>query len=96
MPGKSTTDWNLKLRVLVERRREFRQGMFVAYSDLKKVFGSVHRVALWVLLFLCGILARIIGWVLWSVEGRVKLLSCEYGSEAGMCAYSITFQYLHG
>ncbi|KAG0725162.1 DNA replication licensing factor MCM4 [Chionoecetes opilio] len=43
-PGKSTTDRILALRVLVERRREFRQGMLAAYVDLKKAFDSVHRV----------------------------------------------------
>ena len=42
-PGKSTTDRLLALRVLVERRREFRQGMLAAYVDLKKAFDSVHR-----------------------------------------------------
>ncbi|KAG0728220.1 Prefoldin subunit 5 [Chionoecetes opilio] len=43
-PGKSTTDRILALRVLVERRREFQQGMLAAYVDLKKVFHSVHLV----------------------------------------------------
>ena len=60
-PGKSTTDRILALRVLVERRREFRQGMLAAYVDLKKAFDSVHREALWELLRLRGIPARIIG-----------------------------------
>ncbi|KAG0724748.1 LINE-1 retrotransposable element ORF2 protein [Chionoecetes opilio] len=44
-PGKSTTDRILALRVLVEHRREFRQGMLAAYVDLKKAFDSVHRVS---------------------------------------------------
>ena len=39
--GKSTTDRNLALRVLVEHRREFRQGMLAPYVDLKKTFDSV-------------------------------------------------------
>ncbi|KAG0721870.1 Ankyrin repeat and SOCS box protein 3 [Chionoecetes opilio] len=43
-PGKSTTDRILALRVLVERRREFRQGMLTAYVDLKKAFDSVHLI----------------------------------------------------
>ena len=59
--GKSTTDRILALRVLMERRREFQQGMLAAYIDLKKVFDSVHRKILWDLLRLCGILAGIIG-----------------------------------
>ena len=56
MHGKSTTDFILALRVLVERRREFRQGMLAAYVDLKKAFDSVHRETLWDLLRLRGIL----------------------------------------
>ncbi|KAG0720560.1 Nucleotide exchange factor SIL1 [Chionoecetes opilio] len=43
-PGKSTMDRILALRVLVERRREFRQGMLAAYVDLKKAFDSVHLI----------------------------------------------------
>ncbi|KAG0716086.1 hypothetical protein GWK47_010475 [Chionoecetes opilio] len=43
-PGKSTTDRFLVLRVLVERRREFRQGMLAAYVHLKKAFDSVHLI----------------------------------------------------
>ncbi|KAG0693436.1 Transposon TX1 uncharacterized protein [Chionoecetes opilio] len=43
-PGRSTTDRILALRVLVERRREFRQGMLAAYVDLKKAFDSVHLI----------------------------------------------------
>ena len=45
-PGKSTTDRILALYVLVERRRELRQGMLAAYVDLKKAFDSVHRETL--------------------------------------------------
>ena len=62
MPGKSTTDHILALSVLVERRREFQQGMLAVYVDLKKAFDSVHRETLWDLLCLRGIpAARIIG-----------------------------------
>ena len=61
MPGKSTTDRILMLRVLVRRRREFREGILAAYVDRKKVFDSVHRETLWDLLRLRGIPARIIG-----------------------------------
>ena len=40
--GMSTTDRILALRVVVERRRVFRQGMVAVYVDLKKAFDSVH------------------------------------------------------
>lgn len=49
-PDKSTSDRILALRVLVERRHEFRQGMLAAYVDLKKAFDLVHREAPWDLL----------------------------------------------
>merc|ERR1712035_27581 len=42
-PGKSTTDRILALRVLVERRLEFRQGLLAAYVGLKKAFDLVHH-----------------------------------------------------
>ena len=77
----------------MERRREFRHGMLALYVDLKKVFDSVHREALWDLLRLSRISTGIIGLLsglysgtecceVW--RGRVQLLSCTYRNEAGM------------
>ena len=54
-PGKSTTEQILALSELVERRREFQQGMLAAYVDLNKAFDSVHRGTPWHLLCLDGI-----------------------------------------
>ena len=45
-PKRSTIDRILVLRVLTERRREFRQGLLAAYVDLCKAFDSVNRDAL--------------------------------------------------
>merc|ERR1712035_150031 len=59
-PGKSTIDRILALRVLMERRLEFRQGLLAVYVDLKKAFDSVHRETLWDILHVRGIPARII------------------------------------
>merc|ERR1712035_186968 len=59
-PGKSTIDRILALRVLMERRLEFQQGLLAAYVDLKKAFDSVHRGTLWDILHIRGIPARII------------------------------------
>ncbi len=94
------------LRVLVERRREFRQGMLAAYVDLKKAFDSVHRESLWSFQQLRGISAGILGLLtgLYSgtesavkcVGGGAQLLSRECGSEAGLRPCPIAFQYLHG
>ena len=75
-PGKSTTDRILALRVLVERRREFRQGMLAAYVDLKKAFDSVHREALWDLLRLRGIPARIIDLLTGLYSGTESAVKC--------------------
>ncbi|XP_069981039.1 uncharacterized protein [Penaeus vannamei] len=56
-----TIDHILALRVTVERRREFRCGLLIAYIDLKKAFDTVHRESLWEILRLRGIPIRIIG-----------------------------------
>ena len=78
-PGKSTTDRILALCVLVERRREFRQGMLAAYVDLKKAFDSVHRETLCDLLRLRGIPARIIGLLTGLYSGTVRAVKCGGG-----------------
>ena len=76
IPGNSTTDRILALRVLVERRCEFRQGMLTAYVNLKKAFDSVHREALWDLLRLRGIPARIIGFLSGLYSGTESAVKC--------------------
>ena len=78
-PGKSKTDRILALRVLVERRREFRQGLLAAYVDLKKAFDSVYREALWDLLRLRGIPARIIGLLTGLYSGTESAVKCGGG-----------------
>ncbi|KAG0714105.1 LINE-1 retrotransposable element ORF2 protein [Chionoecetes opilio] len=78
-PGKSTTDRILALHVLMERRREFRQGMLAAYVDLKKAFDSVHRESLWDLLRLRGILARTIGLITGLYSGTESAVKCRAG-----------------
>ncbi|XP_047492008.1 uncharacterized protein LOC125041210 [Penaeus chinensis] len=60
-PGKFTINCILTLRVIVERRREFGRGLFLAYIDLKKAFDLVHRELLWEILRLGGIPTQIIG-----------------------------------
>ena len=45
----------LALRVVTERRREFRQGLLAAYVDLCKAFDSMNRDALWRILGLRGV-----------------------------------------
>ena len=59
-PGKSTSD-RVELRLLMKRQHDFRQGLLATEVDLKNVFDSVHREALWDFLRLCVIPARIIG-----------------------------------
>ena len=62
-PKKSTVDRILALRVLIERRREFRQPFFGAYVDFRKAFDSIHRGTLWELLRLRGIPEKILALV---------------------------------
>ncbi|CAH1239246.1 OIT3 [Branchiostoma lanceolatum] len=59
-PGRSTVDRILALRLLAEKRREYRKALFVAYVDLKAAFDSVHRPSLWKLLRARGIPVKII------------------------------------
>ena len=59
-PKRSTNDRILALRVLTERRREFRQGLLAAYVDLCKAFESVNRDALWRIRGLCGVPPKLI------------------------------------
>ena len=59
-PKRSTTDRILALRVLIERKREFRQGLLAAYVDLRKAFDSVNRDVLWRILELRGVPTHLI------------------------------------
>ena len=79
MPGKSTADLILEHRVLLERRREFPQGMLAAYIDLKKEFDSVHQKTLWDLLRLRGIPARIIDLLTGLYSGTVSAVKHGVG-----------------
>ena len=78
-PGKSTIDRILALRVLVERRLEFRQDLLAVYVDLKKAFDSVHRETLWDLLRLRGIPPRIIGLLTGLYSETVSAVKCGKG-----------------
>ena len=53
--------------------------MLAAYVDLKKVFDSVHREALWDLLCLHGIPAGIIGLLSGLYSGTEIALKCGVG-----------------
>ena len=59
-PKRSTIDRILALRVLIERRREFWQGLLAAYVDLCKAFNSVNRDAIWRILGLRGVPPKLI------------------------------------
>ena len=77
MASKLTSDCILALRVLVERRGEFRQGMLAAYVNFKKAFGSVLRETLWNLLCVRGIPAGIIGLLTGLYSRNVSAVKCE-------------------
>ena len=52
---KPKIDRILGLRVLIERRLEYRRGFIAAYVDFKKALALVDRRTLWDLLRRCGI-----------------------------------------
>ena len=59
-PKRSTIDRVLDVRVLTERRREFRQGLLAASVYLCKAFNSLNWDALWRILGLRGVLIKLI------------------------------------
>ncbi|CAH1270907.1 Hypp4507 [Branchiostoma lanceolatum] len=59
-PGRSTVDRILTLRLLAEKRREFRKPLYAAYVDLKQAFDSVDRPALWMILKILGVPAKLL------------------------------------
>lgn len=81
-PGRSTIDRILALRVLIERRLEFRQGLLAAYVDFKKAFDSVHRETLWDVLRFRGIPAKIIGLMTGLYSGTESAVKCGGGISA--------------
>ena len=91
-PKKSTADRILALRVLVERRREFRQKMLAAYVDLKKAFDSVHRDALWDLLRLRGIPTGILDLVVSLYSGTESAVKCGGDISSFFPVYSLVRQ----
>ena len=78
-PKKSTVDRILALRILVERRLEFRQRVFAAYVDLKKAFDSVHREALWRIMEHRGIPAGIVALLASLYSGTVSAVRVAGG-----------------
>ena len=56
----STIDCILALRVLIEHRREFQQGLLAAYVDLCKAFDSVNGDDLWSILCLLVVPPKLI------------------------------------
>ncbi len=98
-PKRSTIDRILALRVLTERRREFRQGLLAAYVGLCKAFDSVNRDALWKILGLCGVPPKLIDLMSELYSGTESAVRCGgisscYWSSSGVCAGSHTFQHL--
>ena len=66
----------LALRVLTERRREFRQGLLADDVDLCKVFDSVNRDALWRILGLRGVPPKLIELMSELYSGTESAVKC--------------------
>jgi len=49
-PHRSTVDRIATLKLILQRRHEFREPCLVAYVDFRSAFDSVDRPALWLLL----------------------------------------------
>ena len=59
-PGRSTADRVLTLNLISQTRREYRQPLYAAYSDLKAAFDSVDRRALSKLFQVIGIPTKLV------------------------------------
>ena len=68
----------LALRVLTERRREFRQGLLAAYIDLCKVLDSVNRDGLWRIRGLSGVPPKLIDLMSELYSGTESAVRCGY------------------
>jgi hypothetical protein len=75
-PKKSTTDRILALRVLIERKSEFQQGLLAAYVDLRKAFDSVNREALWRILGLRGVPPKLVRLISELYSGTTSAVRC--------------------
>ena len=75
-PKRSTIDRILALRVLTERKQEFRQGLLAANVDLCKAFDSVNRDALWGILGLPGVPPKLIDLISELYCGTVSTVRC--------------------
>ena len=59
-PGRSTLDRIIALRLLAERRHEYRQPLYAAYIDLRAAFDSLDRNTLWNILKTIGIPQKLV------------------------------------
>ena len=73
---RSTIDRVLALRVLTERRREFRQGLLAAYVDFCKAFDSLNSDALWSILGLRGVPIKLINLMSELYSGTESAVRC--------------------
>ena len=73
---KLTIDCIRALRVLTERTRAFRHGLFAAYVHLCKVFDSVNRDALWRILGLCEVPPKLINLMSELYSGTDSAVRC--------------------
>ena len=69
-------DGILPLRVLTERRQEFRQRLLAAFVDLCKAFDSVNRDALWRILGLRGVPPKLINLMSKLYSGTESAVRC--------------------
>ena len=75
-PKRSMIDRILALRVLTERRREFRQGLLAAYIDFFNVFDSVNQDALYRILGLRGVPPKLINLMSELYSGTDSAVRC--------------------
>lgn len=60
MPNRSTIDQIFALRQLIEKVREFRESLHIAFVDFKCAFDSIDRQAIWSIMKNCGVDSKVI------------------------------------
>jgi len=59
-PGRSTIDPIFTLDTIIQSRKEFQKPLWIAFVDLKAVFDSADRMALWKLLRSLGLHSKVV------------------------------------
>ena len=76
-PVRSTVDGVLALNIPAQKRRKFRQPLYVAYIDLKAAFDSIDRNVLFNLLKISGVPEKLVSLFRALRTGAISCVRCD-------------------